>query len=243
MRTGRVYALGAPIGRDGVPVFGFRPGPQRTTLYDDRDAIGDVIGAPAGIGSTEDVVSFPRTTRPTSTRSATHDSGVIYNGHPQSACARSAGPTLRRAGDRRLRGARRARGPGRGARGPLEPGQVVTVADVERALARQGGECGPATPCCCARAGSRACWRTRSPPSRVPSPASALELAGGSATAIRAPSGPTTWRSRRSRCPRARVPHVERLVDRGVHLMENLVLGRSRPTAATSSCSSWRRCG
>jgi len=32
MRTGKVYALGAPIGRDGVPVFGFRPGPQRTTL-------------------------------------------------------------------------------------------------------------------------------------------------------------------------------------------------------------------
>jgi len=227
VRTGRVYALGAPVGRDGVPVFGFRPGPQRTTLYDDRDAIGDVIGAPAGIGSTEDVVSFP-------THNATHidalchvhDGDVIYNGHPQSGMRPFSGAErcgVQEIGGFATRGVLVDLVAERG--GPLDPGQVVTVADVERALARQGGEL---------RAGDAVLLRTgwlegvlADPGAGEPGPQPGigLELAGWLGDLDPSAVGADNMAVEAIPLPEgALVPHVELLVDRGVHLLENLVL-------------------
>ena len=103
---------------------------------------------------------------------------------------------------------------------PLEPGQVVTVADVERALGRQGGElragdavllrtgwlegvladpgAGEPGPQPGIGTGARARWLGDLDPSAVGADNMAVE-------AIPLPEG-------------ALVPHVELLVDRGVHL-------------------------
>ncbi len=226
-RTGRVYALGAPIGPGGVPIFGFRPGPQRTTLYDDRDRMGDVIGAPDGLGSTEDVVSFP-------THNATHidalchvhDGDVIYNGHPQSGMRPFSGAS--RCGIQEARGFA-ARGvlvdlvAERGE--PLAPGEVIAVADVERALARQGGEL---------RAGDAVLLRTgwlegvlADPAGGEPGPQPGIgvELAAWLGELDPSAVGADNMAVEAIPLPDgALVPHVELLVNRGVHLMENLVL-------------------
>jgi kynurenine formamidase len=226
VREGRVYALGAPVAREGFPIFGFRPAPQRLTLYDDRDAMGAAIGAPDGLGSTEDVVSFP-------SHHATHidalchvhDRGVIYNGHPQ-------------AGHRPFTGAERcgvqaiggfaARGvlvdlvADRG--GPLEPGEVVSVADVERVLRAQGTEL---------RAGDAVLLRTGwletvlAQPAAEPGPQPGIGLEVARWLGDRDPAavGADNMAVEAIPLPEgALVPHVELLVDRGVHLMENLVL-------------------
>ena len=226
-RTGKVYALGAPIGPGGVPVFGFRPGPLRMTLYDDRDAMGEVIGAPAGIGSTEDVVSFP-------THNATHidalchvhDGDVIYNGHPQSGMRPFSGAA--RCGVEAVRGFA-ARGvlvdlvAERG--GPYEPGEVVTIADVERSLARQGSEL---------RTGDAILLRTgwlegvlADGAAGEPGPQPGIGVELGEWLGALDPSAVGADNMGVEAIPlagAALVPHVELLVNRGVHLMENLVL-------------------
>lgn len=226
-RTGKLYTLGAPIGRDGVPVFGFRPGAMRSTLYDDRDAMGRVIGAPDGIGATEDLVSFP-------THNATHidalchvhDGDVIYNGHPQSEIRPFAGAA--RCGAEMI-GGFATRGvlvdlvAERGE--PLAPGEVITGADIRRVLDAQGSQL---------RAGDAALLRTgwletvlAAPGGGEPGPQAgigleaarwlgALDLAAVGADNMAVEAIPLDDGALR--------PHVELLVNRGVHLMENVVL-------------------
>jgi kynurenine formamidase len=227
VRTGKVYALGAPIGPGGVPIFGFRPGPQRLTLYDDRDLMGEVIGAPTGLGSTEDVVSFP-------THNATHidalchvhDGDVIYNGHPQSGMRPFGGATrcgVQNVGGFAARGVLVDLVAEHGA--ALEPAQVVTVADVERALARQGSEL---------RAGDAVLLRTgwlegvladSTGGEPGPQPGIGVELGEWLGALDLAAVGADNMGVEAIPLPDgALVPHVELLVNRGVHLMENLVL-------------------
>jgi kynurenine formamidase len=83
-RTGRVYQLGKPVQREGVPAFPFRGVPQRLSLlnHTDRAKLTE-LGAPSNVGFSEDMVSY-------ATHSSTHIDalchvdyeGSIYNGHP-----------------------------------------------------------------------------------------------------------------------------------------------------------------
>lgn len=59
VRTGRSYALGLPIQRDGVPVFPHRGPPQRLTLTDQTEEM--FAGRPGGdeVGCYEDVLVLP----------------------------------------------------------------------------------------------------------------------------------------------------------------------------------------
>jgi len=56
-KTGKVYNLGLPVQRAGVPVFDYRGAPQRLTLTSQTDegAYAD-FGAPDGLGTNEDVM-------------------------------------------------------------------------------------------------------------------------------------------------------------------------------------------
>ena len=56
-RTGKVYNLGLPVQRTGVPVLDHRAAPQRLTLVSQTDEANmAVYGAPPGLGSNEDVI-------------------------------------------------------------------------------------------------------------------------------------------------------------------------------------------
>ena len=55
--TGKVYNLGLPVQRAGVPVFDYRGAPQRLTLSSQTDEQNfAAFGAPAGLGANEDVL-------------------------------------------------------------------------------------------------------------------------------------------------------------------------------------------
>jgi kynurenine formamidase len=225
VRTGRVYALGAPVGREGVPVFGFRPGPQRLTLYDERDDIlGDAV--PPGVGATEDIVSFAsHHSTHIDALCHVHDGDVIYNGHPQSGLHAFTG--AERCGVQSI-GGFAARGVlidlvGDGE--VLAPDEVVGVEDVERVLARQGTEL---------RSGDAILLRTGWLETVLadpgggepgPQPGIGLELAEWLGAHDPAAVGADNMAVEAIPLPSGALgPHVELLVNRGVHLMENLVL-------------------
>ena len=88
-RTGKVYPLGLPVQRSGMPHVAHRPTPQRLTLTSDSDAgMFAAFGAAPGTGSHEDVVVLP-------THEATHmdalghvfDGEALYNGFPHDAAS------------------------------------------------------------------------------------------------------------------------------------------------------------
>lgn len=82
--TGKVYPLGLPIQREGVPIFEYRGAPQRLTLtsHADPDMYAMYGGAP-GVGANEDVLVL-------ASHSITHVDALchvfaddtIYNGYP-----------------------------------------------------------------------------------------------------------------------------------------------------------------
>jgi kynurenine formamidase len=224
VRTGRVYALGAPVGRDGVPVFGFRPGPQRLTLYDERDDLD--IGAPAGVGATEDIVSYAsHHSTHIDALCHVHDGDVIYNGHPQAGLHPFTGAA--RCGVQNI-GGFAARGVlvdlvGDGE--PLEPGEVVGMADVERALARQGSEVRPGDAVLLRTGWLEGVLATPGAGEPGPQPGIGVEVAEWLGERDPAAVGADNMAVEAIPLPAgALVPHVELLVNRGVHLMENVVL-------------------
>lgn len=131
--SGRVYSLGLPVQRSGVPHVPHRPAPQRLTLTSDNDAgMFAAFGADPGCGSHEDVVLV-------ATHEATHmdalghvfDGQRMYNGFRADATSSYGG--LRHCGIDKA-GPIVARGvlfDVVGARGPLEPGYVITPEDLE----------------------------------------------------------------------------------------------------------------
>jgi hypothetical protein len=137
-RTGTVYSLGLPLQRTGVPHVPHRPTPQRLTLTSDSDAgMFSAFGAEPGSGTHEDVVVL-------ATHEATHmdalghvyDGEAMYNGFHGGATSTYGG--LRHCGIEKA-GPIVARGvllDVAGARGPLEPGYVITPADLEAAMSR-----------------------------------------------------------------------------------------------------------
>lgn len=91
IRTGKMYPLGLPIQRSGVPVFEYRGPAQRLTLASQTDeafwaSFGEAMGIPSdGAGGNEDLLIF-------GTHSGTHldalchvfHDGHLYNGFPNS---------------------------------------------------------------------------------------------------------------------------------------------------------------
>jgi kynurenine formamidase len=55
-KTGKVYRLGLPIQREGVPIVPYRGAPQRLTLVSQTDTMMQTYGAEQGVGANEDVL-------------------------------------------------------------------------------------------------------------------------------------------------------------------------------------------
>ncbi|MCU1462070.1 MAG: putative cyclase [Acidimicrobiales bacterium] len=92
-RTGKVYPLGLPVQRSGVPMFDYRGAPQRLTLTSQTDSdMYASYGAPPGLGANEDVLVVPA-------HNGTHMDALchifaddtIYNGFPASGFASHTG--------------------------------------------------------------------------------------------------------------------------------------------------------
>lgn len=144
-RSGLVFQLGLPIGRDSGPDFGYRNGPQRVTLIneDDQDAYAEFGGGrEGGSGCSEDQVTLPL-------HSLTHMDALchvfaeetIYNGFDGTLrpWTGSAHCGIEAAGGIVARGVLLDVAAALAVE-VLEPSYEITVADLEATLERQGLE-------------------------------------------------------------------------------------------------------
>jgi kynurenine formamidase len=139
--TGKVYSLGLPLQRDGVPLVSFRGSPQRLTMINHSDeAMFEAFGGKPGTGANEDVLIM-------ATHSVTHmdalchiyDDGAVYNGFPKDEMAAYGGAAhcgIENAGAIAARGVLIDVAASHGTNS-LEPGYVITPDDLENALSTQ----------------------------------------------------------------------------------------------------------
>jgi kynurenine formamidase len=144
LSRGKVYQLGLPIQREGMPWFDYRGAPQRLTLTSASDSqMFEPFGAPEGLGANEDVLVL-------ASHSITHmdalchvfSDGKIYNGHPSTEFASHTGAP--HCGIEKTAGfAARAvllDLPGHQGVDWLEPGTAITADDLEACRQAQGTE-------------------------------------------------------------------------------------------------------
>jgi kynurenine formamidase len=140
-RTGRLYQLALPIQRAGIPNFEYRGIPQRLTLtsYNDVELYGS-YGAPSDVGGNEDMLVFAsHTTTHIDALCHVHEGGAIYNGFPRENMSTYGGATrcgIENAGAFAARGVLLDVAASKGV-ACLEPGYVITAADLQDALALQ----------------------------------------------------------------------------------------------------------
>lgn len=102
-RTGKVYRLSLPLARTGVPLAGYRGGPQRLSLLTERDNLLGVAGVPESDGACEDVLILPsHSVTHIDALCHTYHDGTFYNGFPASGFEPYAG--ARRLGIEKLSG-------------------------------------------------------------------------------------------------------------------------------------------
>lgn len=143
-RTGKVYSLAIPIGRRATPKVAGRPDPQRLTLTGPGDeAHFERFGAPAGVGSNEDVLVLPsHAGTHLDALSHVYADGAIYNGFaaatftPRSGASRCG---IERTGTIAARAVLLDLAGHLGVE-HLEPGHVVTSDELEACRAAQGSE-------------------------------------------------------------------------------------------------------
>ena len=198
--SGRVFPLGVPIQRSGVPNVEYRGIPQRLTMVNHSDeAMFEPFGGSPGTGCNEDVlVMASHTTTHMDALCHVYHEGAVYNGFkaddfPPYLGAPRCG--IEKSGGVVARGVLIDVAAHKGVEW-LDPGYVVTLEDVEGALAAQGTEL---------RAGDAMIVRTgwlsgSSPPKRCRwcSRGSASTSPATSPPTTRSSSAPTTPPSRPS---------------------------------------------
>jgi kynurenine formamidase len=82
--TGKLYQLGMPIARSGIPSFGYRPTPQRLTMMNENDEwVFEPYGGTPGVGANEDVVMWAsHTSTHVDALCHVYGEGTTYNGFP-----------------------------------------------------------------------------------------------------------------------------------------------------------------
>jgi kynurenine formamidase len=140
--TGKVYSLGLPIQRSGIPNFDYRGIPQRLTLVNHADEqMSHSMGGPPGVGSNEDMFVMAAHT-------ATHLDALghcyadyrLYNGFPHDEVTPYTGAprcSIDKVGAIVGRGVLLDVASAMGV-DQLDPGYVVTPADLEQTLEAQG---------------------------------------------------------------------------------------------------------
>jgi kynurenine formamidase len=141
-RTGKVYGLGVPIQRSGVPNVEYRGIPQRLTMVNHSDeAMFEPYGGEPGVGTNEDMLMMAShtVTHMDALCHIYHD-GSVYNGFPRETMHAYGGAQhcgIEKSGGIVTRGVLVDVAAYKGVDW-LDPGYVITVADMEGALAAQG---------------------------------------------------------------------------------------------------------
>jgi kynurenine formamidase len=144
VRTGRVYQLGLPIQRSGVPNFEYRGAPQRLTLMNHQDeAMFAAYGGDPGVGANEDMlVMASHAVTHIDALSHVYCGGSHFNGHshegmsPYNGAARCG---IEKAGGFATRGVLLDVA-GHREVDWLEAGYRITAKDLEACVAAQGTE-------------------------------------------------------------------------------------------------------
>jgi len=145
--TGKVYNLGLPVQRAGVPVFDYRGAPQRLTLSSQTDEANfAAYGAPAGLGANEDVlVIAAHNGSHLDALCHVYSDGQMYNGYSRDTFASQNGAG--RCGIEKTGGfatrAVLADLAGQAGVECLEPGYRISGDEIERCLAAQGVSVSP----------------------------------------------------------------------------------------------------
>jgi kynurenine formamidase len=145
-KTGKVYSLSLPIQQEGVPVFDYRGAPRRYSLTgpSDKDPFIDMGGAP-GLGANEDMlVLASHSITHMDALSHVYTSDGIYNGFPSDEFSTQGGAEhcdIRTNGTFAGRGVLLDLARHQGVDW-LEPGHVITRAELEACADAQGSDVG-----------------------------------------------------------------------------------------------------
>lgn len=145
--TGKLYTLGLPIQRSGVPNVDYRGIPARLTMVNHEDeSMFEPFGGTPGTGTNEDVLMMAsHTVTHMDALCHIYNEGAIYNGFPHNEFSPYGGAKhcgIENAGGVLARGVLIDVAGEKGVDW-LEPGYVITVEDLEAALAAQGTELRP----------------------------------------------------------------------------------------------------
>ena len=144
VRTGKVYPLGLPIQRSGVPIIEFRGAPQRLTLINAEEPNPfEPYGAPANVGANEDMLILAsHSITHLDALCHVHSDGAIYNGFPAASFTTHAGALrcgIEKVGAIAGRGVLLDMPAARGVEW-LQAGEVLTGADLQSCADAQGVE-------------------------------------------------------------------------------------------------------
>jgi kynurenine formamidase len=141
--TGRVFQLGLPIQRAGIPHVEYRGTPQRLTLTSYTDHVLQDFGAPEGIGANEDMLIFAsHTSTHIDALCHVHNDGVMFNGFEAEEMKTFDGSQrmgIEKAGAFATRGVLIDVAGHKGVDW-LEPGYAITIDDLGATLEAQGVE-------------------------------------------------------------------------------------------------------
>ncbi|MBM7276968.1 cyclase family protein [Gordonia rubripertincta] len=143
-KTGKTYSLSIPIQRSGVPNLEYRGIPQRLTLTNHQDeAMARANGGAPGVGANEDQLVMPsHTSTHMDALCHVYADNKIYNGYPADEVTPYSGAakcSIDKVGGIAGRGVLIDVAAAKGV-DLLEPGYVITVADLQAALDAQGVE-------------------------------------------------------------------------------------------------------
>ncbi|QMU21004.1 cyclase family protein [Gordonia rubripertincta] len=141
-KTGKTYSLSIPIQRSGVPNLEYRGIPQRLTLTNHQDeAMARAAGGAPGVGANEDQLVMPsHTSTHMDALCHVYADNKIYNGYPADQVTPYSGAakcSIDKVGGIAGRGVLIDVAAAKGV-DLLEPGYVITVADLQAALDAQG---------------------------------------------------------------------------------------------------------
>lgn len=142
--SGKLYTLGLPIQRSGVPNVDYRGIPARLTMVNHEDeSMFEPFGGTPGTGTNEDVLMMAsHTVTHMDALCHIYNEGAIYNGFPHDEVSPYGGAKrcgIEKAGGVLARGVLIDVAGQKGVEW-LEPGYVITVEDLEAALEAQGTE-------------------------------------------------------------------------------------------------------
>lgn len=146
-KTGKVYQLGLPIQRTGIPIVDYRGAPQRLSMVSHADEhMYEPYGGAPGVGCHEDVlVLASHTSTHMDALCHVYENDKTYNGFGNDKMETFAGATrcgIDKAGPIVTRGVLIDVAKAKGVDW-LDPGYVITVEDLEQALDSQGSELRP----------------------------------------------------------------------------------------------------